>query len=202
MSAYMPIRGATGPTSTVAGATGPTGPTGSSPTGPTGPTSTVAGATGATGPSGPTANAYVKLTADMGTTTTTALANITGLSLDVLSGVYYKFEFGVIYRAAGTTTGLALSVTIPGATIFSAKAQSWSNAADGTDAEFRGRITASGDSVVGTGSQAADTSYLCLIEGEILPSGNGTIQAQYARGATNANVTIKQGSYGILYPIV
>ena len=89
-----------------------------------------------------------------------------------------------------------MTVTIPGATVFSAWAQGWSSAADGTDSQFVGRITASGDAVTATGSEAADTSYLCFIQGIFVPSGNGNIQVQYASEISGSTVTIKQGSYG------
>jgi hypothetical protein len=144
---------------------------------------------------------YTKLTADMTATTTTTLANITSLSFSVSNATYYRFQFGVIYQSNATTTGLKLTVTIPAATVFSAKAQAWSSAADGTDSEYVGRITSSGDAVTATGSEATNTSYLCLIEGVLVPSAGGTLQAQFASEVSGSTVTIKQGSYGILWTL-
>lgn len=156
------------------------------------------GPTGPTGPTGATAATYAKLTADFGTTTTTTLGNVTGLSFAVSNGSYYVFEFGILYQAAATTTGLKMSVTIPAATVFTATAQAWSSAADGTAAAFFGRITTSGDAVTATGSEAANTTYLALIKGVLVPSADGTLQARYASEVSGSTVTIKQGSYGVL----
>lgn len=151
------------------------------------------------GPPGDTSITYTKLTGSLSSTTTTTLGDVTGLSFAVLSGVYYKFRFDIVYRAAATTTGLKVSVTIPAATIFSAFADTpVSTAADGTANIFRGWITSSDDPVIGTGTPAIATDYIATIEGVLLPSANGTLQARYASEVSGSSVTVRQASIGEL----
>ena len=146
--------------------------------------------------------ATVKLTSDMDSTTVTTLADITGLNFSVTAGVYYRFRFMIMYRAAATTTGLKVSVTIPAATQFSAVADCpVSTAADGTANIFRGKITTSDDAVTGTGTPSTTENHLVEIEGLLLPSANGTLQARYASEVSGSAVTIKQGSCGLLWTL-
>lgn len=141
---------------------------------------------------------YVKLTGSQ-TTTVTTNVDITGLSFAVVSGAYYRFRFNILYRAAATTTGIRLSVTIPAATVFAAAAQcETSTVGDGTGSEHQGRITTSGDQVVGTGTPATGADFMVGIEGIIVPSANGTLQAVYASEVSGSGVTVAQGSMGIM----
>lgn len=140
----------------------------------------------------------VKLTGDLGAVTSTTLTDTTGLAFSVVSGTYYRFEFYIVFRTANTSSGLKVGLTYPSATIAAAHAQI-PIAADGTAADFGGQITSSGDSVVGTGVEATNTDYLAVVRGTILPSANGTLQVQHARGGSSANnVTVKQGTHGVL----
>lgn len=141
----------------------------------------------------------VALTADLAAWTTTTLADATGLVLPVLTGLYYRFKFLMLYQAAATTTGIKVAVTIPSATAFSAIADlPTSTAADGTANIYRGYITASADAVVGTGTPAAATTHLAELEGLILPAADGNVQLQGASEVAASNVTLKQGSVAIL----
>ena len=142
----------------------------------------------------------VKLTADLAASTSTTLTNTTGLSFPVTSGVYYHFKFGVLFRSAATTTGLKLGMTFPAVTRFGATIMT-PIAADGAGGQFQGWITTSGDSVIGTGVQAANTDYFAIIEGMILASANGTLQVQHASEVASSGVTIRQGSFGQLYTL-
>lgn len=139
----------------------------------------------------------VKITADLGASVSTVLADATGLLLAVKNGVYYAFEFGVLWTTATATTGLKIGLTIPAATIYSAMVN-MPVAADGAAAEWTGALTASGDSTLGSGAEATGTVYLAQIHGVILPSADGNVQVQYAAEVGAAgNVVVKQGSYGI-----
>lgn len=160
-----------------------------------------AGTAGATGANGPSSVSYTKLTSDMTATTVTTLANVTSLSFSVSSGVYYVFEFGVLYQSAAATTGLKVSVTIPAATVFTANVYNHTAGADGAATLFFGRITSSDDPVIGSGSEATGTTYLVEIRGAIVPSAGGTLQARFASEVNASTVTIKQGSYGILHTL-
>jgi hypothetical protein len=146
----------------------------------------------------PVASAKVGLTADLAVTTSTTLANSTGLSFSVLSGVYYDFEFGVVWRTATATTGIKLGLTTPTFTVFSAMVNG-NVAADGTAAEWTGSLTTSGDSSSLSGAEATNTDYIAFVRGMILPSANGTLQLQHAAEVAAAgNVTVRQGSFGRL----
>lgn len=146
--------------------------------------------------SGPTTT---KKTADQ-TKNNTTLADMTDMSFAVTSGRYYHFQFFVLFRSAGTTTGIRLSLSIPTVTTFGATARI-PIAADGAGGEFQGWITASDDPVIGTGVQAANTDYVAVIEGTILPSANGTLQVRFANETGAVVVTARQGSTGILFDL-
>lgn len=146
----------------------------------------------------PVASPKVALTADLAVTTSTTLANSTGLSFSVLSGVYYDFEFGVVWRTATATTGLKLGLTTPTFTVFAATVNG-QVAADGAAAEWTGALSTSGDSSALSGAEATNTDYIAYIRGMILPSANGTLQVQHAAEVAAAgNVTVRQGSFGRL----
>lgn len=197
-----------------AGATGEAGPPGVGAPGPAGPPGVdgddgVAGApgpVGSPGPAGPPGSqgasgdavpSTVKLTADLAASTSTTLANTTGLSFAVTAGNYYSFEFVVLFQSAATTTGIRLGLTCPAFTVYSARVEV-PVAADGVSADMQGWLTTSGDSVLGTGVQAITTTYAAIIRGLILPSANGTIQVQHATEVAASGVTIKQGSHGVM----
>ena len=201
--------GTTGADSTVPGPTGPTGPAGATgatgadstvpgPTGPTGPAGAtgVAGATGASAGTGPS---FTRATADVATSTTSALANVTALAFSVVSGTTYCFAFNVLFQSNTLTTGLKLGLTFPAATIVSANAVI-PIAADGTASMFAGTITSSGDSVTGTAVEATGTNYLAMVDGTIKPSANGTLQLQYASEDTGG-VVVKEQSVGMMIPV-
>lgn len=197
--------GATGPagntgsagTSGSVGATGNTGAGGAvGATGVAGPTG-VTGVGGAVGATGPSSLTFVKLTADETGKTDANLVN-TGLSFAVVSGTYYRFRFDVVYRSTVLTVGLKLGLTIPTATVFSARAIIAGFTTDGAGDGFIGNITSSGDSVISTAVVATNTDYVATIEGIILPSANGTLMVQYAAETTGATVTMRRASAGEL----
>ena len=149
------------------------------------------------GSSGPTT---VKLTVDLAASTVVTLANATGLSFAIVSGTYYHFKFYITFRSAATTTGIRLGLTFPAITRFASTANI-PIAADGAGGLWQGWITTSGDAVVGTGVQAINTDYLAIVEGNILPSADGTLQLQFATEVAGSAVTVRQGSCGVLYSL-
>ncbi len=151
-------------------------------------------ATPAGGSGGP---AMVKLTADQAFTAV-ARANVTGLSFAVTSGVYYHYIFYITFRTAAVTTGIKLCLTYPAVTAFSSQVR-MEFATDGAGGEWQGALTATTDSVMSTGVQAATTDYFAVIEGNILPSANGTLQVQCGTEIAASAATIRQGTIGFLY---
>lgn len=192
---WSEVLGSTGPTGG-RGTDGSTGSTGADSVvpGPTGPS----GVSGATGPTGSGGGSFVNIASDLTTSLTTALRDATGLSFALSSGVTYGFEFYPIFRSAAATNGIKLGLTFPSATIIAATARI-PIAADGAGGELQGWITSSGDSVIGTGVQTANTDYRAEIKGTILPSANGNLQVRYAGElSTTLGVVIKQQSFGVL----
>jgi hypothetical protein len=181
--------GYTGPASTVTGPTGYTGYTGAT------------GYTGYTGYTGPGGQTTVKITSDITGTTTTTLANVTGLSFSVNSGTYYRFVFHVLFQSSSTANGPKIGATIPSVTTFEAVVELPTATNATTSSKLTGWLTASGNSVTAAGTPATGTTYMAQVEGTILPSANGTLQVQYASASTSSTVTIKQGSNGLLWSL-
>jgi len=132
------------------------------------------------------------------TATTATLADITGLSFAVTSGVYYHFKFLVTFRSTVATVGLKLGLTFPNVTRFSGSCRI-PIAAAGAGGELQGPISASGGSVSGSAVAAINVDYCAICEGVILPSANGTLQLQFAAETTGATVTLQPESVGFLY---
>lgn len=141
----------------------------------------------------------VKITADQ-TSTSTTVANVTGLAFSVLSGRYYRFSFEMIHRTTDLTKGLRATITTPTFTSFAAVCRSMAGASGG-GGEHQYPISASGEEVAFANATGADTDYIARIEGSILPSANGTIQVQFGLEATAATVTIRKGSNGLLWDL-
>lgn len=137
------------------------------------------------------------LTANLISNTNASLTALPGLTFSLLSGVYYSFQYTILFRSPATTTGIGLTVTVPAFTSFGATARI-PNAADGVSGSFQGWITASNDVVQGTAVQAANTDYVAEIYGTILPSANGNITPAFHTEITASNVTVRQGSLGQL----
>jgi hypothetical protein len=143
----------------------------------------------------------LKITGDLSATTSTTLANTTGLVFAVVNGTYYHFRFFVLWQTATATTGIKIGITTPTFTVYSATVR-MPVAADGTGAEWTGALTTSGDSVIGSGAESTNTTYPAIIDGIILPSANGNVQVQHAAEVAAAgNVTVKAGSSGMMWEL-
>jgi len=136
-----------------------------------------------------------KLTSDV-TTTSTTLSS-TELGFAVNAGTYYKFRFVVVFATDSTTTGIRLGLTAPSATVFSATTDI-ATGSDGTNARAQGSITSSGDWVMTGGVEAANTNYIAIVEGIILPSVSGNVQLVFGSGINGRMVSIKNASMGTL----
>jgi hypothetical protein len=162
------------------------------------------GPTGDVGPTGPTGGStYLNVAANLAAQPSTSVyRNTTGLFFNAATGSLYEFRFGVIYSSAATTTGIAIKMTFPAVTMFSASVMApVSTAADGVANIFCGWITTSGDAVIGTGTPNATEDFTAFIHGAIIASTGGTVQVQHATEVTGSNITIQQGSWGIVNKI-
>jgi len=125
-------------------------------------------------------------------------AGAPAMSFSVTSGRTYGFRFVSIARSDTLTVGPAMSVTFPAATVFAAVGRFAGAAVDGVDAEHVGSITTSDDAVISANVVAINTDYIFTVEGVIVPSSSGTLTLRARTETGTTNVTIRQGSYGIL----
>lgn len=125
--------------------------------------------------------------------TSVTLADLSDLSWSVSNGEVYAFRAILIFRSAGLGVGLVAGLTCP-AGVISARV-SIPVAADGTAGALDGWITASGDSVSGTGVQATATDYLATIDGILQPTADGTLQLQWATSGAGTAVNVRAGSW-------
>lgn len=195
------VTGATGPSGAtgLTGASGPTGAVGATgPSGATGPTGVgLTGASGPTGASGTAGFTTVKMNSDTATGGTTALITASGMIFALTSGNVYYFEFYAQHQG-GTTSGLALGLTFPAATVVSANVNLPLTATSGQ----LGSISTSGGSVVGAGCLGQTVNALATISGTIVPTANGNLALMWGcEISTGAGVRIRQGSVGFLYTI-
>lgn len=123
------------------------------------------------------------------------------ISFPVLTGRHYHFRFVSVVRTSLASIGVAMSVTVPTATIFSAVGKFAASSTDGTATEWVGSITASDDPVIPSTVIAADTDYIFTIDGILIPSADGTLvlRARNESGATD--VTVRQGTVGMLWDL-
>lgn len=142
-----------------------------------------------------TTNDKVKLTSDL-TSTSSSLLGATGLSLNVNAGTYYKFKFVIVFATDATTTGIKLGLTAPTATVFSATANVATGSNDGANFHAQGSITSSGGFFATSSVDAANTGYIAIVEGIILPTASGTVQLTFGSGVNGSQVALKNGSMG------
>jgi hypothetical protein len=135
----------------------------------------------------------VKITSDVTTTSTTLSGS--ELSFAVNAGTYYKFRFVIVFATDATTTGIRLGLNAPSASVFSATTDV-ATGSDGTNARAQGSITSSGDWILTGGVEAANTNYIAIVEGIILPSVSGTVQLVFGSGTNGNQVSLKPGSMG------
>lgn len=94
------------------------------------------------------------------------------LTKPVLAGSTYYFDCYILFQTTTTTTGFALSVRTPaavGGIFYTAEIPI---AADGTGGAFQGWGTSSNDRIVGTGVQAANTTYVASLRGVLMNGAN------------------------------
>lgn len=144
--------------------------------------------------------ASVSLETDCDSVTAAAVVDTTNaagesLAFPVREGTVYHFRFDVIFRCAGTTTGIVLGVATPGFTALAGNILTPTSAS----AVTRQAIVSAGTQLTTTAVGASNTDYVAVIEGNMrTTTGGGTLQVQHGRGGTSAAVTVRRGSTGIL----
>jgi hypothetical protein len=131
--------------------------------------------------------------ADQSSSSTT-LADATGLSVSVAANATYRVDAFVKFSSASVDTGLALGYTLPASAVGMVEiaipsVSTWLS-------QMTRLITsAQSDSATGNGVPAADTVYTARISG-IIKTGatSGALQIRFASEVASSAVTLKSGS--------
>jgi len=158
-------------------------------------------------PSAPSTQASVKIGSDVGpvgnATGSTALTDVTGLSLAVAANTEYAFEFYLLFLTSNVSVGYQLALTCPAGATIAYTATIPANS-DSAGAAFVGYGTSSGDRVSPLASPASAVSLVARVTGILRTGANaGTLQVQHASesSAVGDNVTTKAGSAGMLFTL-
>ena len=123
----------------------------------------------------------------------TTYADITDLSFPVVNGKKYRFKIVALYDATNTATGSRWSIN--SAVTFSNLLYyvEWSLTAGG--ASTRKGYTTYDEETTANATSAFTTGNVAVIEGIILPTSTGTVNARFACELTITSITCKAGSY-------
>lgn len=125
--------------------------------------------------------------------TSTAFADVTGLSFAVLANTTYVFRFVLFYTTAATTTALQIALGGPAAPAF---LRYGVLTVTGVTALHTAVQTAY-DTVLNAASGGAGTPLMAILEGSITTGPSAGTVALRMRSEVNASaVTILRGSYG------
>lgn len=122
--------------------------------------------------------------------TPNTLADVTGLSVPVVSGNTYWFRFVIMYTADATTTGSRWAVDFPGGTI---RAISQNSLSTTTVTSYMGINGADVGAAVGATS-ASTGANMAIIEGFLECTSTGDLIARFASEVASAPITAKAGS--------
>lgn len=122
--------------------------------------------------------------------TANTIADVTGLSFSVTSGVTYNFRALIVYTSAATTTGSRWSVNGPATTLLAYSSQ---YALTATTNTFSNAVAYNIPAASNTTS-ASTTGNIAIIEGIITPSASGTVIIRFASEVANSAITAKAGS--------
>jgi hypothetical protein len=141
-----------------------------------------------------TGNNTTVLTSDVTNNNATAntIADVTGLSFSVTSGLTYKFKFFIAYTSAATTTGSRWSINGPTNT-FLYYTSTYSLTA--TSITNNQGLSTYDVPAASNATSAATGSNVTVIEGIIKPSANGTVIARFASEVSGSAIVAKTGSY-------
>jgi hypothetical protein len=132
--------------------------------------------------------------------TANTIADVTGLSFSVTAGEGYWFRFRIFYTSAATTTGSRWSINGPASPTWLGFVTSWGLSAAGTSGTDTTTIVnqAAYDSPSASNASSptatAAQGNVAIIEGFIVPSGNGTVIARFASEVSSSAIVAKKGS--------
>jgi hypothetical protein len=138
-----------------------------------------------------TAENVVTLGADVinNNATLNTIADVTGLSFPVTSGVTYHFSALINYTSAATTTGSRWAINGPAATTISYTSKYTLTATTETS-----NYASAYDSPAASNASSLATGNIAVIEGIVTPSANGTITVRFASEVASSAITAKAGS--------
>lgn len=113
------------------------------------------------------------------------IADVTGLSFNVVANTTYYFRFFIVYSAAATTTGSRWSINGAAATFINYTSEYTLTATSITNNQG---LTGYNTPAAASASSLA-TGNICIIEGIIRPSANGTVIARFASEVSNSAIT-------------
>lgn len=119
------------------------------------------------------------------------IADVTGLSFGVTSGLLYFFRFVIQYTAAATTTGSRWTINGPGITSLIYHSQYSLTTTTNTLNEG---LSAYDSPAASSASSAATGANVAIIEGFIKPSADGTVIARFASEVSSSAIVAKAGS--------
>lgn len=146
------------------------------------------------GSSGPASSIWSEsvLAADVVNANATAntIADITGLSFPVLSGLRYRFRFTLDWTSAVITTGARFSILGP---TFSRLAYTSEYGLTATT-ETLNQLGAYDLPAAANASPALIAGNIAVIEGFITPTADGNVIGRFASEVLNSAITVKAGS--------
>jgi hypothetical protein len=117
------------------------------------------------------------------------IADVTGLSFAVTSGVTYRFRFFIVYTSAATTTGSRWAINGPATTFVNYTSRYTLTA---TSETVNPGVSAY-DSPAAASASSLASGNIAIIEGIIKPSANGTVIARFASEISSSAIVAKAG---------
>lgn len=126
------------------------------------------------------------------------IADVTGLSFQVVAGSKYSFKFFIVYSSAATTTGSRWSINGPATTFVNYRSQYPTSATAITN----NAALAGYNLPAASNASSLTTNNIAIIEGIIQPSANGTVIARFASEITASAITAIGGKSYVEYQII
>ena len=137
----------------------------------------------------------VRLQADVSNSTVN-YADCTGLGFQLAANAHYAFEFTGAYTAAASTTGLQLALNGPAQSFFAAAFE-----VHETATTRRSACASAYDSGVNGTASAGATLMPFSIRGNVSTTAAGLLVVRFRSEVAASAVTIKRGSFGLLFGV-
>ncbi len=131
--------------------------------------------------------------------TANTIADVTGLSFPVASGITYHFKFFIVYTSAATTTGSRWCINGPTNTNLNYRS---TYSLTSTTRTFNEGLSTYNVPAASNGSSATTGSNIAEIEGIITPNANGTVIARFASEILSSAITAKANLSYVQWEVV